>query len=432
MLQELVEIPTVSADPNRSSDIAHAAEVAAGYLTNAGAHAFIQKTRGNPVVIGRFQSSGAKRTITIYNHLDVQPAEEPEWKQDPFVFRKEGDQYFGRGSTDDKGPALVALLAAKFAIESGIPINIQFIWELEEEIGSPTFADFLKTHAASLKTDSVIVIDSIWISKTQPCLFYALRGNITGTMRLETSKTAVHSGVTGGVAVNPILELGRVAAQLYDPKKGKVLIPGFYEDIAEPTRLEKENFKRANFNLSQWAKSYGLKKLQTKNPQEALIRMWCRPTFEVHGVVGGYTGPGVKTAIPGSAEMKFSCRLAPNQDPNKIAKLFEKHIKKLNPDFKVEFHGRISPFLGPFSGVYADAASDAIFEAFSKKPIFLRAGGSDGAIISLHKYLKAPMILAGLSLPEHGYHAPNENFDWHQASKGMKMLIHYFQKVAQL
>jgi acetylornithine deacetylase/succinyl-diaminopimelate desuccinylase-like protein len=432
MLQELVEIPTVSADPNRASDINRAAEVAAGYLRDAGAEANIHKEHGNPVVIGKFHSPRAKRTITIYNHLDVQPAEEPEWKQDPFVFRKDGDRYFGRGSTDDKGPALVALFASKYAIQSGIPLNIQFIWELEEEIGSPTFADFLRTNAASLKTDSVIVIDSIWISKTQPSLFYALRGNITGSMRLQTSETAVHSGVTGGVAVNPILELGRVAAQLYDPKKGKVLIPGFYEGIQEPTKLEKQNFKRVNLNLNQWAKSYGLKKLQTKNPFEALLRMWCRPTFEVHGVVGGYTGPGIKTAIPGSAEMKFSCRLAPNQDPNKITKLFVKHIKKLNPDIQVHIHGKLSPFLGPFSGPYADAASNAIEKAFSKKPVFLRAGGSDGAMISLHKYLKAPMILAGLSLPEHGYHAPNENFDWNQASKGMQMLIHYFENVCAL
>ena len=251
-------------------------------------------------------------------------------------------------------------------------------------------------------------------------------------MTMNTAETAVHSGVAGGVGVNPILELGRVAGQLYDPKRGRVLIPGFYEDIVEPTKLEKQNFKRANFNLNQWAKSYGLKKLQTKNPLEALMRMWCRPTFEVHGVVGGYTGPGVKTAIPGKAEMKFSCRLAPNQDPNKVSKLFEKHIRKLNPDIDVKFHGRISPFLGPFSGPYAEAASDAIQSAFSKRPVFLRAGGSDGAIISLHKYLKAPMILAGLSLPEHGYHAPNENFDWGQASKGMKMLIHYFHSVSSL
>jgi acetylornithine deacetylase/succinyl-diaminopimelate desuccinylase-like protein len=432
MLQELVEIPTVSADPNRAPDIARAAEVATGYLRDAGAQAKILKTDGKPFVIGRFSSPGAKRTLTIYNHLDVQPAEEPEWKQDPFVFRKEGDRYFGRGSTDDKGPALVALFAAKYARQSGIPLNIQFIWELEEEIGSPTFGDFLKTNAASLKTDSVIVIDSIWISKTQPSLFYALRGNITGFMKLEASETAVHSGVTGGVAVNPIFELSRVAAQLYDPKKGKVLIPGFYEDIAEPTKLEKENFRKAKFNLFKWAKSYGLKKLQTKKSDEALIRMWCRPTFEIHGVVGGYTGPGIKTAIPGNAEMKFSCRLAPNQDPNKIAKLFEKHIKKLNPEIEVEFHGKISPFLGPFSGPYADAASDAINKAFGKRPVFLRAGGSDGAIISLHKYLKAPVIMSGLSLPEHGYHAPNENFDWHQASKGMQMLVNYFQNVSAL
>jgi acetylornithine deacetylase/succinyl-diaminopimelate desuccinylase-like protein len=432
MLKELVEIPTVSADPSCAQNINRAAEVAAEYLRNAGGEAQIIKKQGNPCVIGKFQSPRAKKTVTIYNHLDVQPAEEPEWTQEHFVFRKEGDRYFGRGTTDDKGPALVALAAAKYSVESGIPLNIQFIWELEEEIGSPHFAEFLKTHAAMLKTDSVIVIDSVWISKTQPCLFYALRGNIAGSMKLVTARTAVHSGVTGGVAVNPIWELSRVAAKLYDPKKGKVLIPGFYEDITEPTKLEKQNFKRMNFNLKQWAKSYGLEKLQTTNPDEAILRTWCRPTFEIHGIVGGYTGPGVKTAIPGNAEMKFSCRLVANQNAEKVAKLFTNYIHKLNPDIEIEFHGKLGPFIGPFTGEYADAASDSIQKAFGKRPIFIRAGGSDGAMISMQRYLKAPMILSGLSLPEHGYHAPNENFDWNQASKGMVMLIDYFERVSRL
>jgi acetylornithine deacetylase/succinyl-diaminopimelate desuccinylase-like protein len=167
MLKELVEIPTVSADPACAENINRAAEVAAGYLRNAGGEAQIIKHQGNPVVIGKFTARGAKRTISIYNHLDVQPAEEPEWTQEPFVFRKEGDRYFGRGTTDDKGPALVALAATKYAAQSGIPLNIQFIWELEEEIGSPHFAEFLKSNAAMLKTDSVIVIDSVLFCKTE-------------------------------------------------------------------------------------------------------------------------------------------------------------------------------------------------------------------------------------------------------------------------
>ena len=432
MLKQLVEIPSVSADPAHSKDIRRAADAAESFLHSAGARTQIFRTSGNPVVLGRFEVKGAKRTVTIYNHLDVQPADEPEWKRDPFKFKKQGDKYFGRGSTDDKGPALVALLAARYSAESATPLNIQFVWELEEEIGSPHFEEFLMKKKDELKTDSVVVIDSVWISAKRPCLFYALRGNITGSMMLETAKHAVHSGVAGGVARNPLFELCRVAAKCYDPDSGKILIPGFYEGIVEPTAAEYSNFRKSGFRLRDWARSYGLKKLQVKSSKVAIKRIWCRPTFEVNGIVGGYTGPGVKTAIPGRAELKFSCRLAPNQNPKRISTLLRNHIKKINPDVSVKFHSALRPFLGAFSGPYAQAASNAFLHGFSKRPVFARAGGSDGAIILLHEYLNAPINLMGLSLPEHGYHAPNEYFEWGQAAGGIKTLVRYFQEVARM
>ena len=170
-LKELVEIPTVSADPEHHSDIHHAAEIAKMFLRNAGAKAEIVQTSGNPVVIGSFNVNRAKRTITIYNHLDVQPADEPEWTQDPFTFRKQNDKYFGRGSTDDKGPALTALFAAQYSVNNSIPVNIRFVWEFEEEIGSPNFDEFLRKYKNDLKCDSVVVIDSVWISGNQPCIY---------------------------------------------------------------------------------------------------------------------------------------------------------------------------------------------------------------------------------------------------------------------
>jgi acetylornithine deacetylase/succinyl-diaminopimelate desuccinylase-like protein len=198
-LKMLVEIPTVSADPNHHSDIRRVAKMAKMFLDQSGAKAEIIQTAGNPVVIGSFDVSGAKRTVTIYNHLDVQPADEPEWKQDPFVFRKQDDKYFGRGTTDDKGPALTALFAAQFAAKNRIPVNIRFVWELEEEIGSPNFGEFLRQQKNKLRCDSVVVIDSVWISANQPCVYYALRGNITGSMILETADRAVHSELLEGL-----------------------------------------------------------------------------------------------------------------------------------------------------------------------------------------------------------------------------------------
>lgn len=411
MLKELVEIPTVSADPAHRDDIHRAAHVAEKFLRLSGAQTQLVQTPGNPVILGRFEVNGARRTVTIYNHLDVQPADESEWKQDPFVFRKQGGKYFGRGSTDDKGPALTALLAAQYAVSSRIPVNIQCVWELEEEIGSPHFEGFLRGKKDELKSDSVVVIDSVWISANRPCVYYALRGNITGSMILETASSAVHSGVTGGVAVNPLFELCRVVAQCYDPDSGKVLIPGLYEGVVEPAAAEYANFRKSGFHLRKWAQSYGLRKVQVKSRGEAVERLWCRPTFEVIGIVGGYAGPGVKAAIPARAELKFSCRLAPNQNPQRISTQLRKHIKKLNTDVRVVFHSAIRPYLGAYDGPYARAASDAFLYGFSKRPVFIRAGGSDGAIILLHQYLKAHINLMGLSLPEHGYHAPNEYFE---------------------
>lgn len=432
MLGEIVEVPTVSMDPERKPDIRKGAELAQQYLKDFGARTEVCETSGNPVVIGRFSVPGAKRTVTVYNHIDVQPAQEPQWVREPFTFAKKDGKYFGRGSTDDKGPALTALFGAKYALENGIPLNIQFIWELEEEIGSPNFAEFMKPKALSLKTDSVLVSDTIWISRENPAIPYGLRGMATGVMSLQTGQNDAHSGVTGGAARNPIAELAHVITQCLDAKTGKVKIPGFYEDVKQVTKKEMDNFLASGFDMKKWKATYGFKSLRVKTAAELLKRVWCLPTFEIHGIVGGYIGPGVKTVVPPRAEVKFSMRLVPNQKPEKIFKLVEKHIKKINPDVQLRMEGHLDPYLGEFSGPYEQAAKEALQWAFSKTPVFTREGGSIGAVVTMQKYLKVPIVFIGLSLPEHGYHAPNENFDWKQASGGMKAFAKYFASIATL
>jgi acetylornithine deacetylase/succinyl-diaminopimelate desuccinylase-like protein len=327
---------------------------------------------------------------------------------------------------------MTALFAARYAVENGIPLNINFIWELEEEIGSPHFEEFMKKHAASLDTDSVLVSDTIWISREKPAMPYGLRGMFTGVMTLETGSKDAHSGVTGGAARNPVGELMQLVSNLYDAKTGKVKIPGFYKDVKAVSKHEMDNFLASGFNLKRWQTVYGFKTLRVKTAPEVLKRVWTLPTFEVHGLLGGYLGPGVKTVVPPRAELKFSCRLVPNQNPEKIFKLVEKHVKKLNPDVKLRMDGMLNPYLGPFAGPYADAAKDALNFGFGKSPAFIREGGSIGAVVTMQKHLKAPIIFIGLSLPEHGYHAPNENFDWGQASGGMKTFVKYFSNVADM
>jgi acetylornithine deacetylase/succinyl-diaminopimelate desuccinylase-like protein len=431
-LREWVEIPTISAEPEHKGDIERGADTAVQYLRSLGAQAEKVSTPGNPVVVGKFLTGTDRPTVIIYNHLDVQPANEPQWQRAPFVFHKEGNRYIGRGSTDDKGPALTALFGARYALESGTPVNIQFIWELEEEIGSPNFEHFMRAKAADLHTDSIVVSDTIWIARGKPAVAYGLRGLAPMRLILETGTKDVHSGVTGGAARNPITELCQLISDCYDVGKGHVRIPGFYDDVARLSKSEIDNFLASGFSVKEFLRAHELKKMRKGDAAEIASRLWARPTFEVHGIVGGYTGPGVKTAIPYRAEAKISMRLVPNQDAVKILKLVTKFIRSRNPDVQVIPESVLRPYLGPHTGPYADAARDAMRTAFGKTPAFVREGGSIGAVVTMEKYLKAPIVFLGLSLPEHGYHAPNENFDWEQASGGMRMFAHYFETLAQL
>lgn len=431
-LREWVEIPTVSAEPDHRADIDRGAQVVIEYLRSLGAQAEKVETPGNPVVVGKFVTGKNRPTISIYNHLDVQPANEPQWQHPPFVFRKEGDRYVGRGSTDDKGPAITALFGARYAAEQGTPVNIQLIWELEEEIGSPNFEFFMKKKFKDLATESIVVSDTIWISRGRPAIAYGLRGLMPVQLVLKTGTKDVHSGVTGGAARNPITELCQLIAECYDARSGKVLIPGFYADVAKLSKAELNSFVASGFDIQRFKKAHELRKMRKGSAGDIASRIWSQPTFEVHGIVGGYTGPGVKTAIPYQAEAKISMRLVPNQDPDKVFRLVRQFIKKKNSDVEVIPEAFLSPYLGPRTGPFADAARDAMRTAFGKEPAFVREGGSIGAVVTMQKYLKAPIVFLGLSLPEHGYHAPNENFDWEQASGGIRMFAKYFETISRL
>src|SRR5438132_9677632 len=431
-LREWVEIPTISAEPEHKADIERGAQAAVEYLRSVGAKAEAVQTPGNPVVVGKFITGNDRPTVTIYNHLDVQPANEPQWQRAPFVFHKDGDRYVGRGSTDDKGPALTALFGARYAVEHQTPVNIQFIWELEEEIGSPHFEYFMKSKARDLSTDSVVVSDTIWIARGKPAIAYGLRGLAPMRLILETGTKDVHSGVTGGAARNPITELCQLISECYDVRKGRVRIPRFYDDVAKLSKKELNNFLASGFTTKQFKRAHELKKMREGDDADIASRLWARPTFEVHGIVGGYAGPGVKTAIPYKAEAKISMRLVPNQDADGIVKLVKAFIKERNPDVQVIPESVLRPYLGPHTGPYAEAAREAMRSAFGKNPAFVREGGSIGAVVTMEKYLKAPIVFLGLSLPEHGYHAPNENFDWEQASGGMRMFARYFETLSRL
>ena len=431
-LKELVDIPSVSMDPGRKADMAKTAEAATRALKEIGARAEVIATRGNPVVFGELIAGADKPTVLVYNHLDVQPADAADWKTPPFNLTIEGESYKGRGSTDDKGPALTVMYAARYAAKEKLPINIKFVWELEEEIGSPSFEEFLEKNKDKLRTDSVVISDTIWVSRDRPAIPYGLRGLQGMLVRLKTGAKDVHSGLTGGLARNPVGELCQVISKCYDARTGKVLIPGFYDDVRQPDKEEADGFIKSGFTVDGFLKDYELKSVRTNDARDAAQRIWALPTFEVHGIVGGYAGPGVKTIVPHEAEAKISMRLVPNQDPAKIADLFARFVKDECPDAEVIKEGSLRPYVGDYTGPYAQAARQAMVYAFGKEPAFIREGGSIGAVVSMNKVLGVPIVFLGLSLPEHGYHAINENYDWSQAAGGVKMFARYFELLSQM
>ncbi|MBL8037996.1 MAG: M20/M25/M40 family metallo-hydrolase [Nitrospira sp.] len=432
LLGQMVEVPSISMDSSRTGDMRRMAELAKQYLGSLGANPHIVETGGYPIVSGGWTVGAEYPTVTIYNHLDVQPAQEPEWRQAPFAFRNDHGIYHGRGATDDKGPALTALFGARYAIEQGVPINIRFLWELEEEIGSPNFRAGLKDRIAVPRPDSVIVSDTIWIAKGRPAVPYGLRGLLGARLVLRTGERDAHSGVTGGAARNPLAELIEVAQACVEAKTGRVKIPGFYDDVVEPTKAEIKSFLKSGFRVKGFKEAYGFRSLRVQDPADVLRRIWASPTFEIHGLSGGYHGQGVKTVVPGHAELKVSMRLVPNQVPERVFTLLKKHVAKINSTIKVEREGMLHPFKGNFAGSYVDCVKRAMQAGFGKGPAFVREGGSIGAVVTMQNMWKVPILFMGLSLPEHGYHAPNEYFDWGQASGGIKAFACYFEELARM
>jgi acetylornithine deacetylase/succinyl-diaminopimelate desuccinylase-like protein len=432
ILKKIVEIPSISVEPNRKGEVHRAAEYAVSLLQSFGAKATLYETKGHPIVYGRFDRGPDYPTVTVYNHLDVQPAEGPDWNTEPFSFIREGDVYRGRGTTDDKGPAMTALFGARYAFEQKIPLNIHFLWELEEEIGSPSFETTIRANAKEFATDSVVVCDTVWVSRARPACPAGLRGLQGFRFDLQTGETDQHSGTAGGAARNPVTELCQLIADCVDGKTGRVRIPGFYKDVAPPTKKELEDLKRCGFTVKDFKKDHLFRSLRVDDAMEVMKRIWMMPTFEVHGIAGGYQGPGVKTIIPPKATAIVSCRLVPKMSAAKVVKLVKAFVKDKNPDVKVSAEHELPPYEGKTTGPYADAIRGAMKFAFGKEPVFVREGGSIGAVLSMEKVLKTPVFFLGLSLPEHGYHAPNENYDWPQAEGGIAAFADYFRRLAEM
>jgi acetylornithine deacetylase/succinyl-diaminopimelate desuccinylase-like protein len=431
-LADLVNIPSVSVDPAHAADVRRCAEAALDLLRQVGAQeAELIETGGHPLVHAQLTQEPAWPTVTVYNHLDVQPADGDDWRTNPFHLTPDGDRYFGRGATDDKGPALTALLGAVAAREAQVPLNVAFVWELEEEVGSEHFATAIAENAPRLKTNSVVVSDTIWVTRGKPSSPAGLRGMQTFRLTLRTAAADLHSGITGGVVRNPLAELMQVVSTCVDATTGRVLIPGFYDEVEPLTPDEEAAFLGSGFSVETFRRDHHVSSLRETDPLEVMRRLWALPTFEVHGVVGGYTGPGVKAAIPPAAEVKLSCRLVPNMSCERTLARIREFIGERFPDVEVHAEAGLDPFKGRTSGPLADAVRDAYRFGFGAEAVFTREGGSIGAVPTMERVLGAPVVFLGLSLPEHGYHAPNEFFDWEQADGGIAAFAHFFEELSR-
>ncbi len=431
-LAELVDIPSVSVDPAHAADVRRCAETAVDLLQSVGAvSAELVETAGHPLVFGRLTDVPEWPTVTLYNHLDVQPADGDDWRTDPFRMETLDGRYIGRGATDDKGPALTALFGALAARAADVPLNVAFLWELEEEVGSEHFASAITEHASRLKTDVVVVSDTVWVTRGKPSSPAGLRGMQPFRLTLRTAAADLHSGITGGVVRNPLAELMQVVSTCFDARTGRVLIPGFYDEVEPLTLADEDAFLSSGFSVETFKRDHHVTSLRESDALEVMRRLWAMPTFEVHGVVGGYTGPGVKAAIPPAAEVKLSCRLVPNMTCARTLARIRAFVAERFPDVELHAESGLDPYRGATTGPLAEAVRAAYRFGFGADVVFTREGGSIGAVPTMESVLGAPVVFLGLSLPEHGYHAPNEFFDWEQAEGGMATFAHFFEQIAR-
>ena len=439
----LLRIPSVSADPEHKGDMHRAASLVRDQLLAAGVDvADVYETKGHPVVYGEKRVGEGLPTILVYGHYDVQPPDPLElWDSKPFepVIRKTAvhpdGAIFARGSCDDKGQLFMHVKALEAMISTNsLPCNVKFMIEGEEEIGSPSLGAFCEEHREMLSSDVILVSDTSIIDNDTPSITTGLRGLAYLQVEVTGPNRDLHSGVYGGGVANPVNVLCSLIAQLQDEDK-RITIPGFYEDVVQVSDAEREAMNKAPFDLSAYKKSLEIEEVEGENGYTTLERTSIRPTLDVNGIWGGFTGSGAKTVLPSKAFAKISMRLVPDQDPDKIASIFESHFKSLAPasvTVKVEnMHGGF-PAVTPVDTDEYRAAAMAMEKSFGKPVIPVRSGGSIPIIALFEKVLGTKSVLMGFGLDSDNIHSPNEHYGLFNLYKGMETIPYYYQYYTEL
>ncbi|MDE5579767.1 MAG: dipeptidase [Alistipes sp.] len=435
-LFDLLRIPSVSAQSEHKPDMKRCAEWLAAALVEAGAdRAEVMPTDGNPVVFAEKTVDPKAKTVLVYGHYDVMPVDpRGEWLTEPFEPVLRDGRIWARGADDDKGQLWMHAKAFEAMCATGsLPCNVKFMLEGEEEIGSASLYDFCRRNKKLLKADIILVSDTSMLSMATPSITCGLRGLSYMEVEVTGPDRDLHSGLFGGAVANPANVLSRLVAGLIDDC-GRVTIPGFYDDVRELTPAERRAFNRAPFSLSAYKRSLRIGDVEGEAGFTTLERTGIRPSLDVNGIWGGYTGEGTKTVIPSKATAKISMRLVPDQDFRKIAKLFEKHFRQAAPkSVKVDvrfLHGGM-PYVAPTDMPAYKAAARAVAETFGRKPLPFYSGGSIPIISGFEHILGIKSLLLGFGLAEDAIHSPNESFGLDQFAKGLETIPLFYKYFAQ-
>ena len=433
---DLLRIPSVSAKSEHKEDMRRCAEAVKQRLVEAGCdRAEVMETKGHPAVFGEKIIDPAKPTVLVYGHYDVQPPEPLElWTSGPFdPVIKEG-KVFARGSADDKGQFYMHVKALEImAKTNSLETNIKFLIEGEEEVGSPNLGEFVANNKELLKADVILISDSSLLSMENPSLDVGVRGLSYIEVEVTGANRDLHSGTYGGAVANPITILAKMIASIHD-EDNHITIPGFYDDVVEATKEERELMAQAPYDEAEYKQELGVKELWGEKGYTTNERTGIRPTLEVNGIWGGYTGEGAKTVLPSKATAKISARLVPNQSSVKITEILLKHFEKIAPPSVTvkafEHHGG-EPYMTPIDSKGYQAASKALQTTFGKTPIPVRGGGSIPICSILERELGIKIIFMGFGLDNDNLHSPNEKYNLENYYKGIETIPYFHKFFAQ-
>jgi acetylornithine deacetylase/succinyl-diaminopimelate desuccinylase-like protein len=436
-LLELLRIPSVSARSEHKKDMIDCAEAVREKLLAAGADsATVYLTPGHPIVYGEKITDPSKPTVLVYGHYDVQPADPLElWHSGPFDPVIKDGKIFARGSCDDKGQFYMHVKALETMNNTGeIPTNIKFLIEGEEEVGSPNLATFVNQNTELLKCDVILISDTAMISLDHPSIDVGVRGLTYIEVELTGPNRDLHSGVYGGAVANPLTILCKMIASLHD-ENNHITIPGFYDDVVIATDQERKLMAEAPFDQKEYNEDLGIAAEWGEKGYTTGERTGIRPTLEINGMWGGYTGEGAKTVLPSKAFAKISCRLVPNQDSHKMEKLVIDHLKSITPPYvtlEAKLHHGGEPYVTPIDSVPYRAAAAAIKDVFGKEPIPVRGGGSIPITAIFEKELGVKVVFLGFGLDSDNLHSPNEKYDIANFYKGIETIPYFHKHFAEM